>query len=264
MNTNQLLIASNSDYHADRTHLSSSSLKCLLKSSEEFYERYILGLDAVDNDKDHFIEGTLLHTLVLEPEKFTTDYAVYPGLKRYGRAFDEFKANNKGKKIINSTQNLRAQKWLSNTQETPVALEVLANGLAEHTMVGEIMGIKVKSRADKINLNKSYIVDVKTSSQITDAEVFKHTVGEYNYDLSASLYCEIARQTYGRLFEFYWVVVSKVDNGVAVYKASSRTLSTGASQVTAAIVKYKKCLEANNWSNTFNIKTIFSEEIIEI
>lgn len=82
--------SSNLEYHADRTSLSSSNLKTILEDPHKFYNEWVLGNKKVEEEKPYFIEGHFTHTLLLEPE-LVSNYVVYPGLRKHGAAFEQFK-----------------------------------------------------------------------------------------------------------------------------------------------------------------------------
>lgn len=245
-----ILLSDNTTYHADRKYLSSSMLKLLLRDAEGFYNEFFGPKKAEqEQEKDAFTEGSFVHTLLLEPDKVISDYAMFPGLRRQGRAWEDFKAGNPGKTILTAAQVSRCEALAKSATSLPIALELLSEGLAEHTMTSTILDTAVKARADYINVSKGYIVDVKTTSMPTGTDIFKLTVQDYMYQLSAALYCQIAYDTYGKLFDFYFVVLSKHDKLCSVYKASSQTLVEGSALVTQAIVQYKLRMQSGNWSN---------------
>lgn len=260
-----ILGVSNADYHSNTTHLSSSALKTLLKSPEQFYREYILGIKD-NSEKPQFVEGSLTHCLILEPHKVMQEYAVFPGLRKAGAKYEEFLTLNPSRTIVSAGQMLRCQALFNAYTAMPVALELMNNTLPESNMVGSILDIAVKARADAISPERAVIIDVKTTSMPSDAEFFKQTIQDYAYDLSAALYCEIARQTYGKLFDFYWLVLSKADQQCHIYKASTETLSRGTAKVTQALVLYKKCLASGLWianqpSQQYNTREYEIEEI---
>lgn len=240
---------SNEAYHADTTHLSSSALKLLLKDPAQFKHEYVDGYRR-SISSTAFEEGTLTHALILEPHIIETEYAIYEGLRKAGKLFEEFVENNPNKRIISIAQMTRAERLFAAYSALPVATKLVSGGLSEHSMNGSIIGVPVKSRADYINVTDGYIVDVKTTSGPTDIEAFRASCLQYCYDLSAALYCDIAAQVYGKLFDFYFVVLSKTDWQCAVYKASSEFLTQGNVGVTTALVLYKKCLESGVWQLT--------------
>lgn len=234
-------------YHADRTRLSSSNIKQLLKSPEQFHTEWVLGQRPPEKENPNFSEGKLVHSLILEPDKMA-QYAIYPGLRKAGGAYEAFVAENPFKTILSAVQMRRCEELYKAYAKLPIAVEMLKNGYPEHTMLADILDVPIKTRADFINVDAGYIVDVKTTAGPTDIEVFKSTVIQYSYELSAALYCEAARETYGKLFDFYWLVLSKQDGGCAIYKASSDTLSMGTAMYTQGLVVYKKCKASGIWS----------------
>lgn len=238
--------SSNADYHANLTHLSSSNLKMLLKAPHQFYVERILGQGNAQAERDVFSEGSFVHSLVLEPDQMA-HYAVFPGLRKAGAAWEEFKRANKGKTILSMPQVNRCEQLAKAALGMPTAVQMLSKGCAEHTMVANVLGVPCKARADWLCVEDGYILDVKTTAMPSDTDVFRNTVSEYEYALSAALYCQIAYEVYGKLFEFYFLVLSKDDKQAHVYKASSDLLSYGTARVTKALVLYKQCLASGVW-----------------
>jgi hypothetical protein len=244
--------------------LSSSTLKTLLKDPAKFYREWFLNEDT-SRSASFFDEGSYVHSLVLEPHKVASEYAFFEGMRKAGKAFQEFKEQNEGKIILTTVQQARAYKFYEAVQARAEAVRMLSGGIAEHTIQSKILGVDVKARPDYINVDAGYIVDLKTTSYPSTIDVFKHTLKEYYYDLSAALYCQIAHDVYGKLFDFYFVVVSKSDLTCDIYKASSNTLSEGSALVTKAIVLFKRCSETGVWSHenkpNFDSKNM---EILEV
>lgn len=240
--------STNAEYHANRSHLSSSTLKQLLHNPEQFHQEWILGNKPPEQDQAKFSEGSFVHSLILEPEKIS-QYAIFPGLRKQGAEYESFKAANPGKTILSMPQVNRCETLARSYQSMPAATALLKTGLAEHSMTGTVLGVPVKARADWIDPDRGVLVDVKTTALMTDIDLFRGTVEQFSYELSAALYCEIAYQTYGKIFDWYWLVLSKDDKQCAIYKASSDTLSKGSAMVTKAIVKYKQCLKTGIWSS---------------
>lgn len=238
-------IKTNAEYHQNKTHLTSSSLKLLLKSPAEFYDQW--ANNAPKEEKDVFQEGSLTHSLALEPHLVPVQYAFYPGLRRVGAAFEQFRDENPGKAVLTTAQKLRAESYVRAMHKNETALSLLVGGEAELSLTSTIAGVDVKCRADYINWDKSYIVDIKTSGWPAEVDVFRQVLNDYKYDLSAALYCQIAEQRYGKSFDFYFIVISKVDKVCNVFKLSAATRALGAAQVMTALSRYKKCKESGLW-----------------
>lgn len=237
---------SNAEYHAEREHLSSSNLKLLLQSPAEFYRTKVLG-QGVKTSSPAMDLGSYVHSLILEPDLVDKEFALWTGWRKQGLEYEKWAAEQGKRIIISQPQAHNGQKLARTIQACPPALDVLSGGVPELSLAAQILGVPVKMRADYLNASRSYIADIKTTRHPIDSKLFRQTVKQLGYDLSASLYCEVAFQIYSKLFDFYWVLISKADNECVVYKASSNTLSDGARLVNQALVTYKRCSEANVW-----------------
>jgi len=258
-----LLGSSNADYHNNRSHLSSSALKLLLKSPEQFYAKYVAANAPPEPANDNFILGTLVHALVLEPATVAIDYAIYPGLRRSGNVYEEFLSANPGKIVVTAATMLKAQKLAQACFQDSNATEVLQDGLKEYNMIGSILDVPVKVRTDHITPG-SHVADVKTSSMPTGVDFFRQTLTDFDYDLSAALYVEVAKQTHGVQHDFYWPVISKTDFLCETYKASVSTLSTGMEKVLKAVQLYKQCMASGLWQLDEQPTKLASTDIQEV
>jgi len=242
-------VCSNKEYHSDLEWYSSSKLKLLNEDPKEFYEQVILG-NSKSESKPQYDLGSYVHTLVLEEHLEHEEFAMFKGWRKAGKDWEAFKADPKhaGKTILSAPQVETGRMLAATVKGRPEALELFKGGLPELSITSHIMGVPVKMRADYINVDKGYIVDLKTTGLPAGIENFRQTCKDFHYDLSAALYAQIAYNHYGKLFDFYFVPISKVDRQCDVYKASSAFLSEGAKQVTSALVTYKKCKETGIWS----------------
>lgn len=237
---------SNSDYHADQTYLSSSNLKLLLKDPAQFYDEKILG-NRKSSTGSHFDEGSLTHSLILEPEQVATEYAFYHGMRKQGTDYENFALANRGKTVISRAQKIRVDNYIDAYNKRPAALNLIQGGEPEHTVCQNISDVPVKVRCDYINIEKGYIVDVKTTSFPADVDSFRLTIDQWGYDLSCALYTAVVSQFYGKPFDFYFLVIDKKLLTCEVYKASQKTLNKGLAQVSQALSLYKKCKESGIW-----------------
>lgn len=239
---------SNKEYHADKGFLSSTPLKSLVVDSMGFYNDYILGNKREQSSKAFDI-GSLVHTLVLEPEKAEAEYAFYPGKRMAGQEWEEFKHANPRKVILREDQKPDCEAWAQSALSHPVAKELLHSGQPELTVTGLLDEVPVKVRTDYINIAKGIIVDIKTTGRQTHADLFRNSVDQFQYDLSAALYAAICEQEFKKKFDFYFVTISKQDNQTAVYQMSHSSMRIGQSKVNFALARYKECMASGDWTH---------------
>lgn len=257
---------SNAQYHAEKLHLSSSNLKLLLNSPAQFYKEKILGQKYTKSTTAMDL-GTYVHSLILEPETVASEFAIFKGWKKQGSDYTAFKQANEGKLILSEPQAFNGQRLAKSVEACPPALELLKGGAPELSLATKMFDVPVKMRADYINPDKAYIVDVKTTRWPSGVDRFRQTVRGLGYELSAALYCDIAYRVYGKVFDFYWLVISKEDVETQVYKASTHTLSEGSALVNKALITYKKCLQSGEWPDTIDqvsSNLVVEHEILEI
>jgi hypothetical protein len=239
----------NAEYHGDTKYLSSSALKLILKSKEEFYRKYILGEKDVPRNVSALNIGTALHLKILEPELFGSEVAVYPGPIRRGADWNKFEAEMGHKTIITLSELDKVNALVAAYNDNPTAVELVKPCLFEHTLCANYEGTALKVRCDGINVERGYIIDVKSTAYASGSEIFKDTIEKLAYDLSGYMYCKVASQIYDKKFDFYFIVVSKSDVQCRVYKMSRATMLTGKAEFESAIETHKKCILTNDWSD---------------
>jgi hypothetical protein len=222
---------SNAEYHADRKYLSSSVLKTILKSLDTYREKYIEKKPEEPRNRSALEEGSLAHSLVLEPELVDKEYIFWNGWRKAGKEWDDFKAglapDQLNKTIISAPQKHRVEKLVKTMNALAPAKQLFTGGESEATLCGTLHDVPIKVRFDYINVDKSYIVDLKTTGYSGELDSFKQTIKDLNYDLSAGLYTAMVEQFYGKKFDFYFVVLSKRDEDCQIYKISDETMGRG-------------------------------------
>lgn len=240
----------NSEYHGDKTWLSSSQLKLILKSRAKFHDEVILG-NRISSTSTAFDEGSYVHSLILEPEMIKEEYAFFEGWRKQGKDWTAFKAEygDSGRILLSKPQAKRCESYHNAFTKREEAVKLISNGKPEESICAEINGMKLKMRSDWINVEDGYIADVKTSAFPVDSESFKMTMDKYDYQLSGALYSMIAEEYYGKPFDFYYVAISKSDIVCEVFKTSDDTMTEGRHKVLKAIKTYKECIESGDWTD---------------
>ena len=258
----------NADYHADRKYLSSSVLKTVLKSLDDYKKQYIDGEKKVFGNVAALDEGSLAHAYILEPHLVEQDFLFFNGFRKAGPEWDNFLASIDSaaakKPILSMPQKHRVQELIKVYNAHPVAPKLMANVQCEQTICGELHGIPIKVRFDAIDVEAGAILDIKTTGYSGDVDSFKQTLKDLNYELSAALYCAMAEIHYGKPFDFYFIVLSKKDIACNVYKTSDMTMARGNRMVLDACQKYKKAKETNVWTEGEKTAKVIVTNILEV
>lgn len=260
----------NKTYHADRNYLSSSLLKTINKSLAQYHREYILGEKPEMKPSAALEEGSLAHTLILEPHMFSSDYIKYPGFDKREKDYAKFKAaipTSDKRTIISAAQLSKVKAWVQSYKLHPTASSYIEGGIPEQTICALLNDVPIKVRFDSINVEQGFIADVKTTRDPGGLEFFKACAlsDMYSYHLSAALYLAVAEQFYGKPFDFYFIVLSKQDVTCEVYKLSAATRAIGKSLVNKALEKYKQALATGVWTDEATaIRAASSAEVQEI
>jgi hypothetical protein len=258
----------NEEYHGDHNFFSSSTLKLLLKDPHAFYLEKILKEEKPERAVNNaFSEGSLVHSMILEPEMIPAEYAFFEGMRKAGADWKAFKEEHEGsgKVLMSQPQKKRCEYYVQSYEKNKAAVGLITGGEPEHTICVDYEGLNIKVRTDYINIDEGYIVDVKTSAFPVDVDNFKQTVEQWSYELSAALYCKVAEQYYGKPFEFYFVAIAKKEPDCQVYRLGEESRARGLQGIAEAIRVYRECLETGIWkSKVKNFEHSDDYEILEV
>jgi hypothetical protein len=250
---------SNEDYHGASKWYSSSQLKEALIDIETFYRLYVTKELSKESTTAMDI-GTYYHTAILEPEKLKEECVVWDGVRR-GKAWVDFLDINKGKTIITSKEVDKANNLIDATRKDSETMRLLNAGEAELSCFAELEGLKIRVRADWIDVERGFIMDLKsTSGNAKNFQKAQKTIENYHYDLSAALYLDAFNQVLAKekkplLTDFYWAFASKDACNAQVFKASEKMIELGRLKYKRALNNIKKS-SASGWN--------FPSTIIEV
>lgn len=259
-----LNVCSNEDYHADRQYLSSSVLKVIYESLADYKKYYIDGEKKAFGNENALQEGSLFHTKILEPHLESQQYQVFPGFRKAGTEFEQFKATADSRTIVSAAQVAKVNSLVDAYKRDKNAVTLMQGTEPELTLCGMLHDVPIKVRFDAINIQQGYIADLKTTSYASGIDSFRQTLKDLKYELSAALYTEMAEQFYGKPFDFYFIVASKRDNECHTYKTSLQTMMRGRRMVLDACTKYKKAKESGIWVEENRPVLADSDSILEV
>lgn len=203
--------------------LSSSSLKLLLDSPKTY--RNITKY--ANAESQALRDGWLFHTSILEPEVFNSQIFIDVQSKN-SKAYKLAKEEH-GKVFTIKEKNdaeRMADAFLRNTK----AVELIRNSKFEVPIIGEVMGLPFRGKADVLSQNG--IVDLKSTINIKD---FKWSAKKYSYDMQCYLYCNLFNIDYQ---DFVFVALDKKSLDIGVFHCSKEFYHSGEEKVEKAIEVY--------------------------
>ena len=156
--------------------------------------------------------GTHVHCAVLEPDVFAGTYRKAPAGRstQADRArFDAFMASCKssGKIALEADTYDMVIAMRDSVLAHPTARELLTSpGVSESSIFGELEGVRVKCRPDRIAEGRHILVDVK---KVDDIRHIARSIQEFRYYVQASFYSDIYEQWTGHKPRFIFVAVGE-------------------------------------------------------
>jgi len=91
--------------------------------------------------------------------------------------------------IITAKEGMQVKNLLMAFNKCSTALKIMDNGVPEVSVGVKLHGLKVKARADWIDYDNGFIMDLKsTTGNAKDVEKVIAKIDAYDYDLSAALF----------------------------------------------------------------------------
>jgi len=237
----------NEIYHADRSCVSSTGLKEILRSPAHF-QTYLNG---AHKETAALSLGTAIHARLLEPDLFVQDYVVAPAGDKRQKEYKEFEVANANKKILTTAQVATIEGIAASANSHASVSTLLRDGLVEHSIIwqDEETGIWLKIRPDLLVVDAETWIcaDVKSTDDASPQSFIRSCIN-YDYDVSAALYLEGLRQTFKRDFDFCFIACEKEEPYcVALYAAPEKMLKRGMRRVREALRVLKQCRDCDKW-----------------
>lgn len=268
---------SNSDYHADRTAESSSTLKTILQSVELYHGRYVTG-DIVKEPTEAMKFGSAFHVFSLERDDFGNRYAFGPPVeyvsddgkvreplnrgsgkherwKEHRKFYADWCEANEGKEFRDPAEEAQMAMMLGQLKSHQEAWDLIApvlegKGSTEKRVRFEYRGIQCKCAFDVL-CQHPVSVDVKTTGE-AGRDFHSKQIYELGYYISAAFYHIGYQAIFGRKLESYkFAFVHKnPPYEVELYTLKKKALEAGFRQVNLAIDRLKACREFDVFRNT--------------
>lgn len=255
------------DYHADKTRMSSTAIRNILRSPRHFLLNW-QGLQNDEEEKDHFRIGRAAHLFLLEPQKFKEQYVVEPvhhGFTKDGKpttspnaeSVKEIKAywhrqQKEGALIVSQQELDELVGMIEAVLEHPQAAGLLANGVAESTVrwVDEETGVMCKARPDYISKvdNDIHLIDFKTTRDIR-AGIFAGDGRKMGYGIQLAFYYDGVVRALGRQPTTITIIAveKKPPHEAVVYLLNDDWFEYGQKFYKHALKIYKKCRDTGKF-----------------
>ena len=222
---------------------SQSDLKLALDCPQRLYASKFQGVRMLETPA--MAEGTMIHSAVLEPDSFESNYAVCgPRNTKAGKEqARQIEAANI--KPITHTQWTKAMNVRLAVAQNPVVSHLLSAGEPEVSVFGqdEETGLQIKGRLDWICPDGT-IVDIKTvGAGKAGPYDFAKQIASFKYHLQAAHYMELASSE-----RFIFVAIEReAPHLVAAYEIDQAALTEGENLRRRALRVVADCVSNDNW-----------------
>jgi len=222
--------------------LSSSSIKLLVDSPKKYYYVNKYGGQETQGLRD----GRLLHTLILEPEKFEQFNFVdvkSKNTKAYKLAKEELG------EVYTQKEKSDAERLADALLRNSKAIDLLNNSQFEQPYIDHINGYAFRGKADILHKGGG-ICDIKTT---TDIKAFKYSANKYGYDIQCYIYCQLFGVNY---FDFKFLVLDKSSLDIGVFECSEEFYLRGKEKTEIGIKRYEEYFIKNTDLDNYFITDI--------
>jgi len=233
---------SNKDYHSITEAVSNSQLSRIMKSPAL--------LTAKTEPTPALRWGSLVHSIILEPEKFYSEIVVMPDGLDSGKGakerVKEFEANNAGKEIITFEENEQLSAILKAVMDDADASNLLGHpARVENSLfwVDSATGVKCRCRPDFWR-HDNIVVDLKTTKD-SSAWSFGRSAWDYRYDAQCAFYWDGIEAITGNPPEaFIFIAIEGKEEPhlhIECFNVERDVLSLGRARYRDSLNIYKEC-----------------------
>lgn len=219
--------------------------------------------EAPHDETDAMKFGTALHTAILEPDRFTTDYEIAPDVDKRTTAgkIAWREAESRGKILLKADQVTAIKAMRENAMALNAVQVLLSSGEAEVSMFAHLSDfhpLRGKARPDWLCREQSSILDLKTT-QDARPNHFNRSVYEYHYEMQVAYYSHIYNLLTGdRLRAFVFVAIEKTPPyAAAAYVLDAPAIEYGAVECRNALLQFQNCFRDDCWpAYSRNVETL--------
>ena len=175
----------------------------------------------------NFAIGGYFHTMILEPDKLEK----YKIIDATTRNTNKYKDLSGGEICLLQHEVDRIELMRDKVMENKICEGLIKGFNVEYEVPGitEINGVMWKGKADILNHDEGLIVDLKTTSDISQ---FAYSAKKYTYDSQAYIY----KKLFG--YDLIFMAIDKQTHQIGIFDCSEAFLKNGEDKVRRAIDAY--------------------------
>lgn len=200
-------------------------MECWLKKANSSLFEFLMYPLAEKKDSAALRLGSLVHTMLQEPEKVSTEYRFFDGFTTKANKEGRDEAISQGLIVATTDERDKATAMIALASQDPLVKASLKANNIEHSfywnadymiyddaLETEIhVDLPLKSRHDQyilMNNGSVMIIDVKTTSDLHD---YSRTIANFRYDQQAALQVEAIRVGLGKEVSIYYYLFIEND-----------------------------------------------------
>lgn len=245
----------NAEYH-DHPAISSSAIREALRSPAHYHAAYV-ERSVPRTESPSMKLGTAVHTLVLEPEKWESEYVIVPTIDRRTKAGKEAWAafmEEAGDRVLMTEEEAAHAKAVAQSVLNHSAARELVEGIFERPVAeasvfwrDEETGLELKCRPDALDINDGVIVDLKTTRDASPSG-FPKSVANFGYHTQAAWYQRGVEAALGISCRHVIVSVeTTAPYAVGVYELDEDALYVGAELARLGLERIASGLHSGEW-----------------
>ncbi len=201
--------------------------------------------------------GRMFHSLVLEPDEFYRQYAVWDNSidrrTREGKeAWADWEIDNGGKIAVAKPDMATLKAMRDAVYSEPKLCELLEEGLVERSVFWDVETahgvVRCKARPDLYSVRRRVVLDLKSCIDAR-RDAFKRSIANYRYHVQAGMYTDGIKQATGEPVKaFLFAAVEKEKpNGIGLYVADAGMIEQGKREYRCDLEVYAECEATDIW-----------------
>lgn len=242
------------EYHADKTAVSSTSVRWAKERPRLFYRNFCLGMAKPATKAMNF--GKAAHMAILEPERFKALHVVQPDFGDMRTSANRQRRDGwlmeqaAGAVILSQDDRDRLLWMIDSLMNHTVAYNLIKGASFEQSGYFRDLqtGIKCRFRPDIIRPDLSAMPDLKTTRKIKRRR-FESEVYEKGYHIQLAFYYAGINAIYGRPPELPCIIAIENEEpyDTCVYYAPDGMISRGEQDYMLGLGRIKQCMDLGQW-----------------